>query len=267
MATHKLADEGQTWNQQRQTHGRSIGNELKSVCDSTPRGRWRLTEGGNKAGDAPVLAPEAEHGRVVGARLHRLEALERRHGVPEEQPARRPASANQVSESARVSKSQKQKQSTGHPSGRPGEGGGSVRAGGIPAGTYSRIFDRSSPNISPDHRNAGRLRRSVSQPPPREEPRLLAARAAALLVDSRGAAVAEWERGRERRGGGEGSGCVGFGKTAAADPRRVGDLRGVGAWAAGSTVAVCRVLGRGGVGPSVRAGGLDPFHPSGHDRR
>jgi hypothetical protein len=33
----------------------------------------------------PVLAPEAEHVGVVGARLHRLEALERRHRVPEQQ--------------------------------------------------------------------------------------------------------------------------------------------------------------------------------------
>jgi hypothetical protein len=41
---------------------------------------------GGAEGGLPVLAPEAEHVRVVGARLHRLEALERRHGVPEQQP-------------------------------------------------------------------------------------------------------------------------------------------------------------------------------------
>ena len=52
-----------------------------------PRGREGTGEEGRDLDDSPVLAPEAEHVCVVGARLHRLEALERRHGVPEQEPA------------------------------------------------------------------------------------------------------------------------------------------------------------------------------------
>lgn len=72
-----------------------------------PGGDWSLApRGGDGKGgtrdDSPVLAPEAEHVCVVGARLHRLEALERRHGVAEQEPAYTYAMRAKPPESARA---------------------------------------------------------------------------------------------------------------------------------------------------------------------
>lgn len=85
---------------------------------------------------SPVLAPEAQHAGVVGARLDRLEALERRHGVAEQEPARRrPTRVGSGISTPHASPKYVRMARTKTPP-----------AGG---GAYRRILERRSPNMSP----------------------------------------------------------------------------------------------------------------------
>jgi hypothetical protein len=105
------------------------------------RSEWvdRRREGGcrDKGGELPVLAPESEHVRVVGARLHRLEALERRHRVPEQQPEN-PGRGIRVRTRTRApSEAKKKKMQRGIP--------WAVRGGGLTAGSWRGAPPASSP--------------------------------------------------------------------------------------------------------------------------
>jgi hypothetical protein len=149
------------------------------------RSEWvdRRREGGcrDKGGELPVLAPESEHVRVVGARLHRLEALERRHRVPEQQPEN-PGRGIRVRTRTRAPSEAKKKKKMQR--GIPW----AVRGGWA----YSRILERSSPSIFAGPGNAGPL----------------LGRACRCSLSRR-------QRSGNGRGGGcgEGSGCFGLGKT------------------------------------------------------
>lgn len=174
-------------------------------------------EGGRESDDAPVLAPEAEHVSVVGARLDRLEALERRHGVAEQEPAFMRCA---LPESARVERFDDQNGSrergtfvrraeTGRERFRVrGVGWGD----GLTAGSWRGAPPTCRPAASEMPAGCGSGSPEVPGPPrvvpPSKPPALLVAEVewGSRVSQSRGAVAAGW---RWSRGGGGGEGRKG----------------------------------------------------------
>ena len=246
-------------------------NELKSVCDSTPRGRWRLTEGegGKEAGTHQYWHQK----RSMGASLGRASTVLKHSNAGMAYPksslrAGRRRRTRFRNQRASAKAKNQNKALPIRPAGPAKEAAAFEReefGRGLTAGSST-----GAPPTSRRARNGGRPRRSVSQPaaaPGCSRPPLyLWSRVERRWRNGSGEEAVGRERGLEERRRRRKrlrwlreDGC--------GRPATSGRFERCGAWAAGSTVAVCRVLGRGGVGPSVRAGGLDPFHPSGHDRR